>query len=444
MKDRVPSVYLNDGATPLDANGSAKVQAFLNLITFRFIPNRVVPTDMIRREQLALRDVLVRRLAKYKTRSQEVFDKIAETADALVKSLSDEIGRFAPDISQVKLATASSLADLAFRFGYQLSESGSLMDETEQGSGLQSLLMFQTYHLIDRDYFQQFGWKQAAIWAVEEPESSLNTALEAQVASYLKQIAAESKGRLQILATTHSDLMIQYADAGFFVNKENKTGRFLETTIEPYSPRQLLKVASNFGVSRWVDPILFHPLDPVLLVEGKYDRDFIIQSYKALSLVPRFKVFSLEDLLEDPTKGGVEILIGFVKSHADAIKSRSSDAKVGVLLDWDADSKLGTLKKTFSAKDPFVALAWDSKAKNPLLTKLFRGIEAFCSDRLIQQVETSHPDLIYASGAGKKTVDPATYSQVKKLLNAEVLKGLTPADTVYSEPLLRQLMTDLS
>ena len=39
--------------------------------------------------------------------------------------------------------------------------------DTEQGSGIQSLLMLETLYLIDRDYFQQFGWRQAAIWGVE-------------------------------------------------------------------------------------------------------------------------------------------------------------------------------------------------------------------------------------------------------------------------------------
>jgi hypothetical protein len=109
-----------------------------------------------------------------------VFEGLQATAEALVRTLSDDINKFAPDIAKVRLATASSLADLAFNFGYRLAEGGAEMEETEQGSGMQSVLMFETLHLIDRDYFQRFGWKQAAIWAIEEPESSLNTALEAR------------------------------------------------------------------------------------------------------------------------------------------------------------------------------------------------------------------------------------------------------------------------
>jgi hypothetical protein len=97
----------------------------------------------------------------------------------LVESLSAHISNCAPGVTKVSLATAESLADLAFQFGYKLLEGSFEMGESEQGSGMQSLVMFETLHLIDRDYFPRFGWKQAAIWAVEEPESSLNTVLEA-------------------------------------------------------------------------------------------------------------------------------------------------------------------------------------------------------------------------------------------------------------------------
>jgi|GEM_PF-6256624 len=72
--------------------------------------------------------------------------------------------------------------------------------------------MIQTLALIDKDYYQQFGWKQASLWAIEEPESSMHTTLEAQVVSFLAQLSTESDGRLQIIGTTHSDLMLQSSD----------------------------------------------------------------------------------------------------------------------------------------------------------------------------------------------------------------------------------------
>ena len=114
------TVYLNGSPTPLPPDDVVKVTQFLSLISFRYVPNRVVPTEIIRKEQQALRDVLVRRLAKFKKQTDEVFRGLESTAESLVLSVSDDIRKFAPDIQKVRLATAASLADLAFQFGYKL------------------------------------------------------------------------------------------------------------------------------------------------------------------------------------------------------------------------------------------------------------------------------------------------------------------------------------
>ena len=60
----VPQYYLNDSSEQLDLEQRAQVEQFLSLISFRYIPNRVLPLDIIRDEHMALRDVLIRRLAK--------------------------------------------------------------------------------------------------------------------------------------------------------------------------------------------------------------------------------------------------------------------------------------------------------------------------------------------------------------------------------------------
>jgi len=43
-------VFLNDSQDPLNKEDSDKVELFLSLISFRMIPNRVIPTDIIKRE----------------------------------------------------------------------------------------------------------------------------------------------------------------------------------------------------------------------------------------------------------------------------------------------------------------------------------------------------------------------------------------------------------
>lgn len=441
-------VYLNKSATPLSPDDALKVAQFLALISFRYVPNRVVPTDIIRKEQQALRDVLVRRLAKFKKQSEEVFNGLKETAESLVVSISDDIKKFAPDINRIRLATASSLADLAFQFGYKLEEGGAEMDEGEQGSGMQSLLMFETLHLIDRDYFQQFGWKQAAVWAVEEPESSLNTALEARTAHFLSRIAKEQTGRLQIIGTTHSDLMIQYSGCGYYIDKSTIPNKGIETIAIAKTPRELVEHASRFGVSRWVNPVLLFPLEPLVLVEGKYDRDFLNECFRALRTVHPPRVSCLEDLKNDPSKGGVDTLLSFVRENADVIKSRQSFAKICVLLDWDAKNKMASFSNIFKQGDPFIVMAWDETEANLnfTYTQTCRGIERFYPDTILTKARSSKPDFFFTNSAGVTILnkDKDQTTAFKKLLNELVNKGLQESDISHVRPLIGRLVAALS
>ena len=440
------TVYLNESPTPLPPEDIVKVTQFLSLISFRYVPNRVVPTEIIRKEQQALRDVLVRRLAKFKKQSEQVFKGLETTAESLVLSVSDDIKQFAPDIKKVRLATAASLADLAFQFGYKLEEGGVEMDENEQGSGMQSLLMFETLHLIDRDYFQQFGWKQAAVWAVEEPESSLNTALEARTAHFLSRVAKEHDGRLQIIGTTHSDLMIQYGGAGYFIEKAAVPGKGVESTATAKSPKDLVEHSSRFGVSRWVNPILLCPLEPLVLVEGKFDRDFLQECFRNFRISHPPRIACLEDLKNDSSKGGVETLIAFIKENAEVIRARHSFAKVCALLDWDSASKVPGLAASFKTSEPFLVMAWDLLEANP--EPIFnldncKGVERFFSNTLLSAAKEARPAIFFTNPHGKTVVSKEDISALKKLLNDQVNKGISEADATYARPLVDRLLASL-
>lgn len=263
-----PSYILN--GKELSPEDRLKIDQFLQLINFRYIPNRVLPVDIIRNEQPALRDLLVGRLRHRARQHDAAFSAIQETSETIIQELAERLTEASPDTGAVRLATPTSWSDMAFTFGYRFGNGDFEMTDSVQGSGVQSLLMLETLYLIDSDYFQKFGWKQAAIWAVEEPESSLHTSLEARVASFLSSIAKKPESRLQVLCTTHSDLMIQYSGAAILVQKEGSQ-TVCETTS---SSHDALEKISRAGVSRWVHPILYYPAVPLLLVEGKFDADF--------------------------------------------------------------------------------------------------------------------------------------------------------------------------
>lgn len=252
--------YFLNNQGPLEPNERGKIDQFLGLISFRYIPNRVLPLDVIRNEHQSLRDVLVRRLARKAKNQADAFKALRDTSSVLVKAVAAHVHDACPDVGDVRLATPASWQEMIFAFGYKLITGDIEVDDVAQGSGVQSLLMLQTLSLIDRDYFQKFGWKQAAVWALEEPESSLHSSLEATVANYLSELSRDVSSRLQIITTTHSDLVLQYSDMPVFVSQTDRDGTKIE---KAENRRSVLERAAKFGISRWVHPILADPLNPI-------------------------------------------------------------------------------------------------------------------------------------------------------------------------------------
>jgi hypothetical protein len=309
--------------------------------------------------------------------------------------------------------------------------------DTEQGSGIQSLLMLETLYLIDRDYFQQFGWRQAAIWGVEEPESSLHTSLEAQVAAYLADIATNPQGRLQVLCTTHSDLVVQYAGCTVVVEQRNG-----ESVFKPIQdPRQALTQLSGAGVARWVHPILLWPLDPIILVEGQFDREFLEEAFRHFKPKRQVRVVDLPRLDPNSGSGGVDRMRQYIKDSANAIRARRPEAPVVVVLDWDAAKRQEEFKKLVPGKAPYKVLVWPETSANPKAGKDFTGIERFHCDRVLRLV--SKPDgPIGTKPNGDYVVGRFDYNELKKQLAEIVREGLQQSDFVHAEAFIKQILQE--
>ena len=431
----LPDYYAHN-QTPLDLPDRQKVDQFLQLINFRYIPNRVLPIDVIRGEHQSLKDTLIRRLGKRLKGSEKTFEAIRETSEAMVQALAKRVADASPDAGQVRLATPVSWGDVAFAFGYRLQQAGVEIEDAGQGSGIQSLLMLETLYLIDRDYFQKFGWRQAAIWAVEEPESSLHSSLEARIAAYLAAIASEETGRLQVLCTTHSDLMLQYASKPVLVQRTGGRTTF-DVSVDR---RTALDRLSRAGVSRWAHPILHFPTDPLVLVEGKVDHRFLKEAFRFLRPRRPVRVTYLE-LLDDADgrTGGDRDLLRYVKANGSAIKARPRDSPVVVVLDWDAAGRQPSFAKLFSSDDPFKVLAWPESSLNPMLGKSFHGVERCYSDRLLRLAE-SKGVTVGRTKAGVCSIEPTEYGKAKQVLAEIVVQELQPDDLAHARPFLDEIL----
>ena len=432
-----PAYFLN--GKELSPEDRLKIDQFLQLINFRYIPNRVLPVDIIRNEQPALRDLLVGRLRHRARQHDAAFSAIQETSETIIQELAGRLTEASPDAGAVRLATPTSWSDMAFTFGYRLGNGDFEMTDAVQGSGVQSLLMLETLYLIDSDYFQTFGWKQADIWAVEEPESSLHTSLEARVAYFLSSIANKPESRLQVLCTTHSDLMVQYSGATILVAKEN-TETICETALDSHDALEKISLA---GISRWVHPILHYPAVPLILVEGKTDVDFFQGVLKLICPNRRLEVACLETISESGAKGGVDRLLQYVKENKDPIKARSSYAPVLVVLDWDAQKKVESFQKLFHDNDPFIAIAWPSSSFNPKLSDTFHGVERHFSDRMIEKAENNGANFVYDKQGVYSVKDKEEYRKVKKTLNEIVREGLEANDLEHAEVFIKEILQKL-
>ncbi|MEW6660511.1 MAG: AAA family ATPase [Thermodesulfobacteriota bacterium] len=429
-----PNYYINDQTEQIDTKTIEAIDQFLSMISFRYIPNRVLPLDLIKEEHAALRNALVRRFGKKEAQRKELFEAIRDSSSKLIRKMTNDFVKSFPE-AEVRLKTPDSWAEMIFALGYRILENKVELDDTLQGSGIQSLLMFNTLSLIDRDYFQQFGWRQAAIWAVEEPESSLHADLEAHVASYLSEISNEKDSRLQIIATTHSDLMIQYANAiGIVTKKADGT----QVELGSDKTAALQKLAST-GVSRWVHPILYFPLDPVILVEGKYDYDFMNQAVKLIRPNLNIRISYLGILEAGDITGGKDEIVKYVKAHKTTIKARPKNAPLIVIFDSDAKGKKTEIEKYFVSADPIKVLIWNEEGCNPKLDKSFKGIERFFSDRIILEAEQLGAQIAWTQ-EGICKIAKDDIGEMKNKCNAIVNKGISYDDLNFSKKFINEVI----
>ena len=427
----LPTYYLDD--SELGAEDSQKIDQFLSLITFRYIPNRMLPLKLIQNEHKRLRDVLVRKVGRSVSDHSAVFQDIKRRSNTLVQDLSARLNDAVDGLGELSMAVPDSWQDIVFAMGYRFGTSGNEIEDFAQGSGVQSLLMMQTLALIDTDRTQTFGWRQGTIWAIEEPEASMHSSMEAKVASYLAEISATDNRRLQVLATTHSDLVLQYSDK--IILTYLKTGR---TVFEANDKRRALQTAAEMGISRWVHPILSVPLSPLVIVEGKYDYDFMIGALRLLR-VETIEVAYLGVLQHQQGDGGIEHLRRYIRESAAAIRARAEGAPVIIVLDWDAARHLSSFETLVNSSDRYKVLVWPASAFNPALGESFKGLERHLSDRIVNEADRSL-NVIGTTGSGQRTIGGDALGNFKRAANEVIRANLLLNDLQHSRAFIESII----
>ncbi|WP_422003858.1 ATP-dependent nuclease [Pyruvatibacter mobilis] len=412
-----PEIYLSGQLVP--ETDIYKIRQFLDLIKFRYIPNRISPLEIVRSEQSSVADALVKRLKISKDGNTEAFDKFAEQATALTAQLIDRFSLSIPDFATVRLNTPKTWADLIFQLAYQFGDKGEEVDDARQGSGSQSVLMIETLRLVDEDYYKRFGWRQATIWGFEEPETSLHHGLQTQIADLLGHITRDGNSRLQILTTTHSNPILQASDSSIHVMKEAGN-----STIIPITEDTDFFDVWSTGVAPWQHPILINERAPLILVEGKTDYTLfrLVQG-----LVPgglEFRIGYLNSIDPAAGEGGDDHLVRYLRQNISAVEARPDDAPVIVVFDWDAAKRQADLSKKVPSPK-CLSMIWQAGDMNPELGDNFRGIErALSSEFLLSTAADLHIDLLKKDGVYR--VHPDDWGALKSEISKRISRGIEP------------------
>jgi len=383
-----PELEVARGSGPFERVREEQAQnalAFLRLVSFRYIPNRAIPAEMIRDEARGLLKELGSRIAGSAYRSSNVDAVISDlerAARTMVATIAADVKQACPGIGQLELDTPTGLRDMLSRAAFRaaVGPAGAVAD-TSLGAGAQSLLMFHVLHLIDSaEAMRGFGWRQATVWGVEEPESSLHRELQLRLAALMREYA-EPGGRFQIIVTTHNEIFVYSAKAGFAVTLADSKSR-----AEARDVAALAEEAAARQVTGPCPPALKFPLETVVLVEGPTDRRILERAAQLTGVGTHLRfctVSQLDPSLRSDGKGQIK---KFLSAHAASLAARLPQHPLLVLLDWDTSpSELSEVQKKYGANGPRYVWRMDEAQAEPRLDRSFKGIERFFSKRLIEK-----------------------------------------------------------
>ena len=405
---------------------------FLALIKFRYIPNRTVPTDILRDESQALARYVFLRM-RDQSHATSLMKELTAAASRMLKDISESLELTTAPLHEPTVTT-STLVQMLSMAGFQArGNHGGIVQDAEWGAGHQAFFLYELLKTIDTDYSRFFGWRQATIWAVEEPESALHHDLETALASQFRKWASDPRFRLQTFLTTHSSIFTMAADSGTWVDFEKSS-----TTLQHMPIQTLVKASETHGVSTWLHPVLSYPWNPIVLVEGLAD-------VEALSHVAQLAGFESMRFVALPTldhiepSGGKDSIVSYLKRNNAMIGNRPREAPLIVLLDWEVSSvEMKRAQQAYGTRGSDHVLKMNHQYCDNLMGPDFKGIERFYPPRIVQEAHTAGrvvvgiaPNKPYS--ISKAQLDQAKYGLLQRFKTITDSRELAPLEKVLRD-----------
>lgn len=422
-------VASTDGTRVADSEDLAR--QFLSLISYRYIPNRSIPSAILRDESQEIANSIFMRM-RGDAHASALMGGLVTAAEGMLQSASDSLQVVGAPIKSPRVSTPSTLGEMLKMTGFVAEglHGGSVQDE-EWGSGHQAFFLYQVLYSLDTNYGRFFGWRQATIWGVEEPESALHRDLESRLALQLRTWSHREEAKLQIIQTTHSATFAMASDVGYWTELENGA-----TKLTPMPIPSLSRAAELEGISHWVHPVLSFSWNPVVLVEGHVDSEALSHAASIAGLehlrfltIPKFDV--------DENAQGKNALIDYAKRYSKLIQNRPPDAPLILLFDWEvSDQDIKKAQAAYGSNSDVYVQRMNSQHCGQLLGQDFRGIERFYPSDLVKAAHDAGEITLGIRAGEPYSVSPTQLKRAKQqLLNR--LK--TERSQTKLEPLIRIL-----
>lgn len=353
-------------------NGAELGRQFLSLLTYRYIPNRTVPSDILRDESQAIASSIFGRM-KGDQHAAALLSSLTDAAKRMLFDASTSLSTAGSPLAEASVSTAATIGEMLTMGGFQaLGQHGLSVQDEDWGAGHQAFFLYQVLKTLDTAYGRFFGWKQGTIWGVEEPEAALHRDLETRLADQFRNWCLERDTKLQLFVTTHSPIFTMASDCGHWVELENGESKFKELSIP-----ELTRAAETRGVAGWVHPILYFPWNPVVLTEGNIDSEVLTHAAHLAGL-DHLRFVCLPELDTNEKRGGKDKIISFLKNSLGLVQNRSKEAPLIVLLDWEvSDQDLKKTRTAYGEGGQKYVLRMNEVYCNELMGTDFKGIERF-------------------------------------------------------------------
>ncbi len=416
---------------------------FVGLIGFRYIQNRTIPSEVLEAEYPNFRKIITNRLRRRRgvSETDRLMRALNNAAADTIKEANKLVTEGVPSIRKVIMGLPEVYTLLGIGGLSAETLTGAVIDDDALGAGSQAYMMFHLLKLIDTAYSTRFGWRQGVLWAVEEPESSLHDDLASKIAKMFRLWSEEDQLKMQIIATTHSEIITSTANTGYLVELEDG----IRTTVKLRSIPDLINASVEAGVSGQIDPILGFPTDTVVLVEGPLDRWVLEEVSKRTQTACECKFVCLSELDPQESGGGVNIIIDYLKKWGKLIPKRAPSSPLMILFDYSvSDSDFSKACRYYGQQYHNRVLRMDVNHADTRVSNILTGIERFYPQALFIRARRVNNAIVNKDQHGVVSIDKSNLgASVKRELAKMLLDGpitwCNPIKQVLSDTLYRSL-----